>query len=235
MLKGGRPQGFANAKAANLANVGTVTTPTLATLATIALANLQSPPANDPAPAPTTKVQADLSGPDTKGLPTTPVDGTVIDVGTVRPAGLSAMLLAASIALDAQIHAAGLLPGNDSDRWCYLTTTAKNGTELDLFTARLARFTDKGVIQSDAEALADKLVIRDRDSDDRALCLECTHLAGYGVTSWRYGNWQRADVAHRARDVQLPLDLVLQLQRCEGFIPHITSTPQGKDDDHDRY
>jgi hypothetical protein len=105
----------------------------------------------------------------------------------------------------------------DPDRWCYPESTTMTGTEIDLFTARLARFTDKGVIHADAECLADKLVIRDRDSDDRRLCLECTHLAGYGVTSWRCGNWQRAGVAHRARDVQLPADLVFKLQRCDGL------------------
>ena len=91
------------------------------------------------------------------------------------------------------------------------------GSEIDTFTARLARFATKGVIQIDAERLADKLVQRDRDSDDRALCFECTHLAGYGASSWRCGNWQRAGVAHRARDSQLPRDLVRQLQRCDGL------------------
>ena len=91
------------------------------------------------------------------------------------------------------------------------------GAEIDTFTARVIRFTDKGVNPTDGEALADKLVTRDRDSDDRRLCLECTHLAGYGVTSWRCGNWQVAKVAHRARDVQLPRDLVCQLQRCDGL------------------
>ena len=68
-----------------------------------------------------------------------------------------------------------------------------------------------------AEVLADKLVTRDRDLDDRRICLECRHLSGVGQTSWRCGNWQAAKVAHRARDVQLPADLVRKLQRCDGF------------------
>jgi hypothetical protein len=108
------------------------------------------------------------------------------------------------------------LPGNDPDRWCWPHITAMNGSEIDLFTARLARFTDKGVIQIDAESLSDMLVIRDRDDDDRALCLECTHLAGWR-TSWCCGNWQAAGIAHRARDAQLPADLVMKLQRCGGL------------------
>jgi len=222
MLKAGRPQGFANAKAANLANVGADTPPTLATLATIALANLQKPAANDSTP--TTNVQADLPTADTKGLPTSDV---LIDIGTIRPAGLSAKLLAASLAVDAQIHAAGQFDNSDenSDRWCWPHSTAMTGSEIDLFTARLARFTTKGLTHGDAEPLADKLVIRDRDDDDRALCLECTYLAGYGRTSWRCGNWQRAGVARQSSDVQLPAGLVFQLQRCNDFAQAAERTP----------
>lgn len=108
----------------------------------------------------------------------------------------------------------------DPDRWCWPDSDAMNGTEIDTFTARLVRFTTKGVNPTDGEALTDKLVTRDRELDDRRLCLECTHLGGYGVTSWRCGNWQAAKVAHRARDVQLPADLVRTLQRCDGFINH---------------
>ena len=105
----------------------------------------------------------------------------------------------------------------DPDGDCWPHSTAMTGSEIDTFTARLARFTDKGLIQIDAESLADKLVQRDRDSDDRRVCLECTHLTGYGVTSWRCGNWQAAKVAYRAQDSKLPADLVMQLQRCNGF------------------
>lgn len=164
--------------------------------------------ANDPAPAPR------------------PIAATV-DIGTVRPLGLSPLLLAASLALDASIVAAGTFTGNDPDTDCWPHSTAMNGAEIDLFTARLNRFTDKGLVSTDGEALADKLVIRDREMDDRRSCLECRHLSGFGHTSWRCGNWQAADIAVRLRDTQLPADLVLQLQRCEGFTPHLTSTPQG--------
>lgn len=107
-------------------------------------------------------------------------------------------------------------PAPDPDRWCWPHSTAMTGAEIDTFTARLARFTDKGLSLIDGEALADKLVIRDRESDDRRLCLECLHLAGH-AGSWRCGNWQRAGIAIRARDNQLPLDLVFELQRCDGL------------------
>jgi hypothetical protein len=88
-----------------------------------------------------------------------------------------------------------------------------NTAEIDRFTARLARFADRGVIQDDAECLADRLVIRDREQDDRAICLECAHLHRAG----RCGNWQRAGVAIRAWDAQLGPDFVRLLQRCDGF------------------
>lgn len=39
----------------------------------------------------------------------------VVDIGTIRPPGLSPLLLAASLALDASIAATGLSQGNDND------------------------------------------------------------------------------------------------------------------------
>jgi hypothetical protein len=104
-------------------------------------------------------------------------------------------------------------PAPDPDRWSYPHSTAMNTAEIDRFTARLARFTDKGLIQCDAASLADKLVIRDREKDDRATCLECAHLQRGG----RCGNWQRAGVAIRSRDAQLAGDFMQLLQRCDGF------------------
>ncbi|MBK9442905.1 MAG: hypothetical protein IPN53_17040 [Comamonadaceae bacterium] len=152
MLKGGRPKGFANAKTANLANVGAVDTATLATLATIALANLPRPLANDSALTPT-KVQADLPTPDVKGLPTTPVDGAVIDVGTIRPAGLSAKLLAASLALDAQINVAGPLgwcagvanPDGDKPKGMHWKTYLRLMNELNRHSIAALQSTDEMV------------------------------------------------------------------------------------------
>ena len=154
--------------------------------------------------------------------PTPTPTKAMVDIGTVRPPGLSPLLLAASLALDASIVAAGALPGSDPDAHCWPHSTAMNGAEIDLFTARLHRFTDKGLTIADGESLADKLVLRDREADDRRFCMECRHLSGVGQTSWRCGNWQAAGIAIRSRDSQLPADLVLQLQRCDGFA---TATP----------
>jgi hypothetical protein len=190
-----------------------------------------SAPANDPAPTPAASAEIQ----DTQPTPTTAQavfsesrnNLSKPEIGTFRPPGLSAKLFAASLALDTQIHATGQFDSSDEnpDRWCYPESTAMTSSETDLFTARLARFTDKGVSHGDAERLADGLVNRDRDSDDRWLCLECTHLGGYGRTDWRCGNWQRAGVARQARDAQLPADLVFQLQRCAGLTHAFNPTP----------
>lgn len=58
-------------------------------------------------------------------------------------------------------------PAIDPDRWCWPDGLAMNTAEIDTFTARLARFTDKGLTLAVAESLADGLVQRDREMDDR--------------------------------------------------------------------
>jgi hypothetical protein len=88
-----------------------------------------------------------------------------------------------------------------------------NGAEIDTFMARLARFIDEGLVLEEAEALADKLVIRDREADDRRVCLECVHLRHGG----RCGNWQQAGIAIKAIGTRFPDDFITILQRCDGF------------------
>ena len=173
--------------------------------------------ANDPAPT--------LKKPETAPWRVTLAPGT--SAATVEK------FRAASLALDQLIAGSNLAaPDTEPDRWCWPHGAAMNTAEIDAFAARLARFTDKGLNLPDAEALADKLVVRDREGDDRQQCLECVHLSGFGPTSWRCGNWQAAGIAIRPHHTQLPADLVLQLQRCGGITPHLTPTPQGNDDDH---
>ena len=104
-------------------------------------------------------------------------------------------------------------PAPDADRWCWPHSTAMTGSEIGAFTARLSRFTDKGLSLDDGEALADKLVLRDREADDRRGCLECRNLSGFSPGSWRCSNWKAAGVGSSG----LPFDLVLMLQRCDGF------------------
>lgn len=107
-------------------------------------------------------------------------------------------------------------PPDDPDRWCWPHSSAMTGAEIATFTARLSMFTANGLSLVDGEVLAGKLATRGRESDDRRLCLECTHLAGY-AGAWSCRNSQRAGVAIKSRNTGLPADLVHQLQRCNGF------------------
>ena len=98
----------------------------------------------------------------------------------------------------------------DPDRWAWPHSSAMNGQELDTLMARQALFCQRGASAQDAERLADRLVNRDRDDDDRRLCLECRHLRGEG--SYRCGNARAAGL-----HADLARGLVLTLQRCHGY------------------
>ena len=100
----------------------------------------------------------------------------------------------------------------DPDRWCWPHSDAMNTGEIDVFKARLGNLTRRGLLESESEKLADKLVLRDRESDDRRLCLECAHLAGR-AGSMRCAQWQRAGLGAAG----VPAGLHLVLQRCDGF------------------
>jgi hypothetical protein len=109
-------------------------------------------------------------------------------------------------------------PVPDPDWYCWPRSSAMNGREINAFMARLARFSDMGLGLEVAEAIADRLVVRDRDADDRSVCLECTHLR----RERRCANWEHAGVAVRASAAQLPAEFVSLLQRCNGFSQAIT-------------
>ena len=100
------------------------------------------------------------------------------------------------------------------DRYCGPHSSAWNTCEIELFNRRAALFVRRGADEAQAEKLADRLVTRDREDDDRRLCLECRHLQG--ATPWRCGNWFMAGVAVRSGDAGLARDMVMLLQRCPG-------------------
>jgi hypothetical protein len=89
-----------------------------------------------------------------------------------------------------------------------------NSKEMDAFSARLHRFTSKGLRLDQAERLASKLVERDREMGDWLSCLECAHLQGYG--RWSCANSKRAGVVANT----LPADFVTMLQRCGPAASH---------------
>ena len=124
---------------------------------------------------------------------------------------------------DYQVHPTGPAPDSEPDHGCSPQSAAMTGREIDIFTLRLARIADIGLPAETNKACYQRLLQRDRERDDRTLCLECRHLGGVGPSSWRCGNWRQAGIAIRARDADLSSDLVMQLQRCDGFKPHICS------------
>ena len=93
-----------------------------------------------------------------------------------------------------------------------------NTLEIDTFIVRLEQFTRQGVSLPNAELLAERLVLRDRDEDDRQLCLECQYLQG-DVGRWHCTNAQRAGMAVGTANAPLPTGLTQQLQRCPGLKP----------------
>lgn len=145
---------------------------------------------------------------------------TVATVATVRPDSLPSVASVATVSVATAPKQAANDPAavtHDPDRWAWPHSQAMTGREIDTFTARLHHFTRRGLAEPDAEKLADKLVKRDREADDRRLCLECVHLAGHAAGAWGCRNWQRAGVAIKARDAGLSAALVNQPQRCDGF------------------
>jgi len=123
-----------------------------------------------------------------------------------------------TVSVPADVKKAGLNSAQieDSDRWCWPYSSAMNGREIDIFLIRLEHFRSLGVGLNSAENLADRLVIRDRDLDDRVMCVECKYLHGLICR-----NWNKADIAIKAEGANLPSSFTVLLQRCDGFKPAI--------------
>lgn len=103
-----------------------------------------------------------------------------------------------------------------SNRYCWPQSSAMNTGEIKVFKLRLERLENLGLKTSEAERLCDRILRRDREGGgEMRSCFECSHLVvGNG---WFCKNWKIAGVAIRAKDAQLPTDLVVQLQRCPGY------------------
>ena len=99
-------------------------------------------------------------------------------------------------------------------------STRAGATSLDLAAvawtdADIARFLDRrarllrwGWTEPEAETLADRLVRRDREADERVSCTDCRHYR-----PGRCGNHERAGLCVP----DLGRDLAAMLQRCPGF------------------
>ena len=100
----------------------------------------------------------------------------------------------------------------DPDRDCWPHSSAMNTGEIDIMVSRVELFVGRGVPLIEATAIADSLVKRDREGDDRRVCLECAHLSGVGAGR-RCSAWRAAGIGGPA----VSLDILPQLQRCGGF------------------
>ena len=80
--------------------------------------------------------------------------------------------------------------------------------EMARFVDRSATLRRSGSTEQDAEDLAERLTLRDRESDDRSLCVECINYR-----RGRCGNHAQAGLG--APDVGRQLAALLQ--RCRGF------------------
>jgi hypothetical protein len=194
LIKKGGLRKAATATLATSATDEAPTPPSVATVATVAVATAPDKAANDPA-----HVQAFDPEAFAERAAIMEHDG-----GMSRAEAEAA---AAVICGDAPAPEA-----LDSDRHCWPHTEAWNTAEIDTFTARLHLFTRHGLDCAQAEGLADGLVVRDRQTDDRRLCLECSHMRRTGGL-WRCGQWQPAGLAA----AEVPGEVVKLLQRCEGF------------------
>lgn len=97
------------------------------------------------------------------------------------------------------------LTNDEADR-CH--TPCWDEAEIAAFTARTERFALLG--RADADDLAERLTLRDRDGDDRRLCLECTWLGNTGRCL--------AAAAGRIPGADRRLEPVRTiLQRCDAF------------------
>jgi hypothetical protein len=97
-----------------------------------------------------------------------------------------------------RFRAMGYLTGEQRQRVHFPAWTE---SDCETFAARLALFMGRGVDATQADYLGELLVLRDRDRDDRRLCLECSH-------------YRRASSRCAAEKTILPKH---QLHRCDSY------------------
>jgi hypothetical protein len=92
------------------------------------------------------------------------------------------------------------------------TATAKDSSTVAFVYARLANFRE--LPKEEADAVLMRLIARDESSDERRMCIECMHLAG-----WRKARRCATPLAGALGGPAIPSDMVTVLMRCKGFLP----------------
>lgn len=82
--------------------------------------------------------------------------------------------------------------------------------EIHRFLAREGMFSRRGLSPSDSEQLAELCLQRDRDFDDRRMCIECKHLQQSGGCFAAAQGW----IAKAPRNLT---PLKTTFQRCASF------------------
>lgn len=168
-----------------------------------------------------------------------PERGGVSSVSSVGPAGipanqgLIAITSPAAVAIEALAESdapiAGRASGNpymtpDQGDECH--ACGWDDAEIRVFLARTRRF---GLIgRSDAEHLAERLTLRDRQADDRRMCLECRELE----LSGRCAAARRGAIAGVDRRLE-PVSNILM--RCTAFRANEPSSHFLPGDDHENH
>lgn len=89
-----------------------------------------------------------------------------------------------------------------------LAAVAWTDADIARFLDRRARLMRWGWAESEAETLADHLVRRDREQDERVNCTDCAHYRPGRCGNHRRAGLQSPDVCR---------DLAMLLQKCPGF------------------
>ena len=95
-----------------------------------------------------------------------------------------------------------------------LAAVAWTDGDIARFLDRRTRLIRWGWPEADAEKLAERLVIRDRERDERVSCTDCRHYR-----PGRCGNHRQAGL----HGSEVGRDLAGLLQRCTGFNPRTTA------------
>ena len=89
-----------------------------------------------------------------------------------------------------------------------LAAVAWTDADISAFIVRRARLLRWGWAESDAEKLAERLVKRDREHDERVSCADCGHYRPGRCSNHQCAGLNSAEVGR---------DFVALLQRCQGF------------------
>ena len=143
----------------------------------------------------------------------------MIDLQAVRTRAAARLAIASAAEPASVANAAKWLTETGSERaaishFATLATHVERAETLSSalhapMAGRLARLLRWGWPEAAAQALADRLALRDREADPRVSCVECRH---YGPD--RCGNHRRAGLGGD----EVGRDLAGLLQRCDGFV-----------------